>query len=129
MSKILIIDDSEFNLFAMQSVLTGMFELNSDTVDSGEKALELIKSRESKGQVPYTLILLDFFMMPGWNGPETANQIKDYFRNESLNRPPFILVQSEIEDSHYRAHIDNKNIDKWSFRKPMPNNELEIVLR
>ena len=73
--QILVIDDSEFNLFAIDSILTSMFMLPSDTAHSGEKGLELIQARAKSNQPMYKLILLDFFIIPGWNGPETADQI------------------------------------------------------
>ena len=78
-TQILVIDDSEFNLFAIASILSGMFQLPSDTANSGEKGLELIQARAKSGQPMYKLILLDFFIVPGWNGPETADQIKEFF--------------------------------------------------
>ena len=44
-------------------------------------------------------------------------------------RPPYILVQSEVEESHYKQYIGNANIDEWSFTKPMPNNEMDKLLK
>ena len=67
-AKILVVDDNEMNL----RVAVGLLRLCGivpDTVDSGEKALGLVK------QKTYDVILLDH-MMPKMDGLETLNRMK-----------------------------------------------------
>ena len=42
-AQVLIIDDQQFNLFAMQGQLYTEFKVGCDTAMSGEKALEVVK--------------------------------------------------------------------------------------
>jgi CheY-like chemotaxis protein len=71
--RVLVIDDEEFTLSALESILR-ILKVNVDeSVDfamSGKEALELVKKLQTHN-IRYCLILTDI-QMPGLNGIETA---------------------------------------------------------
>ena len=79
--KILIVDDREENLFAMETVLESP-ELHIITARSGNEALGILLDQE------VALILLDV-QMPGMNGFETAELIRGSSRTRHI---PIIFV-------------------------------------
>jgi signal transduction histidine kinase len=79
--KILIVDDREENLFAMEALLEGP-ELQIITARSGNEALGILL------EVEVALILLDV-QMPGMNGFETAELIRGSSRTRHI---PIIFV-------------------------------------
>jgi signal transduction histidine kinase len=79
--KILIVDDREENLFAMEALLEGP-ELQIITARSGNEALGILLEQE------VALILLDV-QMPGMNGFETAELIRGSSRTRHI---PIIFV-------------------------------------
>lgn len=72
--KALVIDDNETNRKILESILSS-WNIKYSSVDDGQKGLDIIHDNASSGH-PYDLILLDM-MMPGMNGLEVANQLKD----------------------------------------------------
>jgi len=67
-ARVLITDDNEFNL-KVTSGLLGMMGIQSDTADSGERAVELVKQND------YDIIFMDH-MMPKKDGIETVRDIR-----------------------------------------------------
>lgn len=79
-NRILIIDDEEFSLSALEVVLKCAninVEERVDLVMSGKEALELIQITETNG-VRYSLILTDI-SMPQMNGIELTKEIKKIY--------------------------------------------------
>ena len=81
-AEVLIIDDQQFNLFAMKGQLSHLGAA-CDTAISGEKAMEVLEQRLEALTIDktfpfYKLILLDY-SMPGMSGPETARKMKRLF--------------------------------------------------
>ena len=78
--RVLVIDDEEFTLSALESILR-ILKVNVDeSVDfamSGKEALELVKKLQ-KYDLRYCLILTDI-QMPGLNGIETAKLIRQFY--------------------------------------------------
>ena len=88
-ARVLIVDDDERNLLALQTVLEDVAEVVVAT--SGEEALRhLLKSE-------FAVILLDVFM-PGMDGYETAHLIRQ--REYSKRIPIIFLSAVNKEDSH-----------------------------
>lgn len=74
---ILAVDDSTFNLEALQLILNIHFKSEVDTAVSGKKSLLLVEERlkkEARGEKPYKLIFMDY-SMPDMNGLETSKRI------------------------------------------------------
>ena len=72
----MIIDDQAFILDIMQSILSSSYSIESDKAESGKLGLEKVKERLESDDEMYRLIIIDYCMDPGWNGPETTVQIK-----------------------------------------------------
>jgi signal transduction histidine kinase/two-component SAPR family response regulator len=88
-ARVLIVDDDERNLLAIQTVLEDVAEVVVAT--SGEEALRhLLKSE-------FAVILLDVFM-PGMDGYETAHLIRQ--REQSKRIPIIFLSAVNKEDAH-----------------------------
>lgn len=88
--RILVVDDDEMNLMRTKRILEKQYEVF--LVDSGEKALDKIKSEK------IDLILLDI-AMPGMDGIETFERMK----NRRDNIPVIFLTASGDEDDVYSA--------------------------
>jgi len=69
--NVLVVDDFESNLRVAKGILK-MFDLKIDTVESGYKAVDKVKSNNV-----YDIIFMDH-MMPGIDGIETVKQIRDH---------------------------------------------------
>ncbi|MBL0745503.1 sensor histidine kinase [Chryseolinea lacunae] len=93
--KILLVDDREENLLALESIL-----LNDDyalvKASSGKEALSVLLN-----DVDFHLILLDV-LMPVMNGFETAELI--YHRDRLINIPIIFLTALDIEGNIYKGY-------------------------
>ncbi|WP_329328836.1 response regulator [Streptomyces luteogriseus] len=110
---ILLVDDMEDNLTALEAVLAS---LNEPLVRarSGEEAMKAVLRR------PIALVLLDV-RMPGMDGFETASQIK---RLDQTRDVPIIFLTGADDDSGYAfrgyatgaADYVTKPFDPWVLR-------------
>ena len=110
---ILLVDDMEDNLTALEAVLAS---LNEPLVRarSGEEAMKAVLRR------PIALVLLDV-RMPGMDGFETASQIK---RLDQTRDVPIIFLTGADDDSCYAirgyatgaADYVTKPFDPWVLR-------------
>lgn len=66
--KLLVVDDNEINRMLAKKLLS-KFDFNVVTVDSGLKAIELLKSKD------FDVVLMDIHM-PGMSGYETAQSLR-----------------------------------------------------
>ncbi|MGP3973520.1 response regulator [Streptomyces sp. 8N114] len=112
-SSILIVDDMEENLVALQAVL-GPLEQQLVTVRSGEEALKAMLRQD------FALVLLDV-LMPGMDGFETANNIKRLDQTKDV--PIILLTGTDVDrDYAYRGYALGaadflaKPIDPWVLR-------------
>ena len=85
----MIVDDEKMNIFVIDSVLKSNFDIDSDQASSGAQAVELVSARlelAKLGLIPmYRLILLDYDLGNGLNGPEVAQAIRDLVKREEHN--------------------------------------------
>lgn len=88
-TKVLVVDDTEINLEIAKDILE-MFEVDADTAESGEKALEMLKDTR------YDIIFTDYFM-PEMDGIELTRRIRalddDYFA-----KVPVIALTGDCTD-------------------------------
>ncbi|MEU5026794.1 response regulator [Streptomyces milbemycinicus] len=112
-SAILIVDDMEENLIALEAVL-GPLDLRLVRAHSGEEALKAMLRQD------FAAVLLDI-LMPGMDGFETAATIK---RLDQTKDVPIILLTGEDTDSDYAyrgyaigaADFVTKPFDPWLLR-------------
>ena len=90
--KILVVDDQEMNIYAMEQVLKNI-GAEIFTAQSGNEALSRILYHD------FALILMDV-QMPEMNGFETAEIIRS---NESTKRTPIIFVTAINKEEKYVA--------------------------
>lgn len=79
---ILIVDDTQFNIMALQQILDKE-GFKSESALSGREAIEKVKLKD------YDLILMDC-EMPELDGWETTQMLKDLEKNEKVVLPPII---------------------------------------
>ncbi|HEV7627476.1 MAG TPA: response regulator [Streptomyces sp.] len=112
-SSILIVDDMEENLIALEAVL-GPLDQQLMTARSGEDALKAMLRQD------FAVVLLDV-LMPGMDGFETASNIK---RLDQTKDVPIILLTGTDVDADYAyrgyalgaADFLSKPIDPWVLR-------------
>jgi CheY-like chemotaxis protein len=112
-AKVLLVDDRNDNLVALQAILQGM-PLVTVAVDSGEAALKQLLLDD------FALILLDAHM-PGMDGFETATHVKSRDRTRQI---PIIFLTAADRDARlalrgYAAGaVDylTKPFDPWILR-------------
>ncbi|MER5650077.1 response regulator [Streptosporangium sp. NPDC002524] len=112
-AKILLVDDREENLIALEAILSSL-DLIPVRAKSGEEALKALLGTE------FALILLDV-RMPGMDGFETAAHIK---RRERTRNIPiiFLTVVDSAPDYAFRSYaagaVDylTKPFDPWVLR-------------
>ncbi|MBD3217744.1 MAG: response regulator [candidate division Zixibacteria bacterium] len=95
-SKILIVDDEEFNRKLLKGILASTGHDVFEAVD-GMKALELAKEN------PPDIILLDI-MMPGMDGFSVCRKLKD---SDKTNDIPILMITSLNEVDDYVRAVDS----------------------
>ncbi|AXE79863.1 response regulator [Streptomyces atratus] len=111
-SSILIVDDMEENLVALEAVLGSLAQVVR--AQSGEEALKAMLRQE------FAVVLIDV-MMPGMNGFETAANIKGLDQTKDV---PIILLTGAAVDPNYAyrgytvgaADFLIKPFDPWLLR-------------
>lgn len=112
--KVLVVDDNILNI-KVESRMLEFYDLHPDSADSGEDCIK--KCEENT----YDLILMDD-MMPGMNGTETMNKLRE---NPRFRTPVVILTANALEgmrESYMDAGFDDY------LAKPMEKAELRRVL-
>lgn len=110
---ILVVDDDPDMLRIMRSYLKDSYRVT--LISSGEEALEFLKSNKPDA------IVMDF-MMPGMNGLETVNEIKN--REESKSIPVFFLTAVSESDKIQ----DLMKVGQGYLQKPVGRRELLSLL-
>ena len=76
LATVLLVDDQQFNLFAMQSMFESL-GVSAEICLSGDLAIEMLAQRFENDQPLYKLIFLDY-SMPMKDGPQTASEIRSF---------------------------------------------------
>ena len=96
--RALVVDDNATNRLILNETLSS-WELRVSEAENGEACLETIADAEATGQ-PFQLILLDS-KMPGMDGFETAEKIKDRFGH--MEQTLMLLTSEESSRDISRA--------------------------
>ena len=71
--KVLIVDDSEFDLIPLEALLTDMFEVEVEQATGGQEAIDKFKANMSSSE-RYKLVFMDV-NMPGVDGLQATKEI------------------------------------------------------
>ena len=115
--KILVVDDAPINL-KVAKVLLQKYGVNPDLVDSGEKALEMMRKTD------YDLVFLDH-MMPGMNGVETLKQVRKM--NDYYQTAPVIALTGNVSTTARDEYLCFGFTDY--LEKPIMPEKIEELLR
>lgn len=113
-NKVLVVDDIEANLFAMQQVLKPLNNIEVITVSSGNEAIKVINEQE------LALVFLDV-QMPVMDGFEVAEKIKT-LTNFNKDLPIIFVTAINTEDKYVFNGYDSGAVDYIS--KPVNNDIL-----
>lgn len=116
-AKVLAVDDIEMNLEVIKSLLKET-AIQLDTALSGKECLKLISENE------YHIIFMDH-MMPGMDGIETFNRIKNEKESKNKNTPVVVLTANAIAGAR-EEYLKAGFFDYLA--KPICIEELEKVL-
>jgi len=117
---ILIVDDNPFNLLIAKHLVEDMgYKVN--TVLSGIKALEEVKSAQQKSQ-QYCIILMDL-QMPGMDGYETTRELRKMMGNKEIPEIPIIAVSANDTDD------DKRKCKEVGMYEHLPKPLYELSLR
>lgn len=116
-AKILVVDDNSVNLYVAKNLL-GLYEIKSDCVLSGEKAISAVDNKD------YDLILMDY-MMPQMDGVEAAKKIREN-HPEYKDIPIIAFTANAVEEA--RELLLNEGMDDF-IAKPVKATELEALLK
>ena len=81
-SQILIVDDSCFNILALQGLIRLKFDLPIDSATDGQEALQKIMDKYRLTGCTYRLILMDY-SMPNMDGPSSAKKILEFLSKQT----------------------------------------------
>ena len=115
-ARLLVVDDNAMNLEVMEGLLRDT-KMQVDYVDSGDKCVEMVQKNS------YDCILLDQ-MMPGMNGEDTLNKMKEL---DILHDTPVIALTAEAINGAKEGYIMKGFTDYIS--KPVKYEVLEMALK
>jgi len=124
---ILIVDDHEFNVDVLQSLLQVIGHVdNVDVAYDGDEALLKIDERYTRGASPYNLVLMDV-SMANLNGDEAVRQLRDAEKREERTRTRVVGL-SAYANASTRETCLAVGMDEYC-TKPMQLNTLKDVLK
>ena len=104
--RVLVVDDNQSSRMILENILTS-FKFNVSTVENGYDAIHLLQEAHVHHN-PYGLVLMDW-MMPGMNGIETIQKIREI--SGIASTLTFIMITShsredlkeELEENHINS--------------------------
>lgn len=117
-ASILMVDDNAINRKVFSSLLKAL-KIPTDTVDSGEKCLEIITEKH------YDLIFLDH-MMPGLDGIETLHRMKE-MKNHYCTDTPVIALTANAVTGAKEMYL-SEGFDSF-LSKPIITEKLEHMIK
>lgn len=116
-AKILVVDDTVMNLTVVKGLLK-QTKIQIDTADSGYEALTMVTKKK------YDIIFLDH-RMPGLDGIETLQHMKDMHNNPNHDVPTISLTANAISGAR-KQYIDAGFQDYLT--KPIDSEKLEEMI-
>jgi len=116
-AKILVTDDNEFNLKVASGLLNFM-EIEPETADSGDKAIEFIKKND------YDIVFMDH-MMPEKDGIETVHEIRKL--GGKYKKLTIIALTANAVTGARKMFLENGFSDYIS--KPINADELQDIVQ
>jgi len=116
-AKILVTDDNEFNL-RVTSGLLSLMEINTETANSGFKAIDLIQEND------YDIVFMDH-MMPEMDGIETVHKIRAL--GGKYEKLKIIALTANAIKGAREMFIDNSFDDFLS--KPIDISEMREIIK
>ncbi|KAL4454172.1 hypothetical protein ABPG73_011930 [Tetrahymena malaccensis] len=123
--QILIVDDNEFNIYAIQIRLK-MYSFIVDKATSGFEALDLIKKKKEHSCCnKYSLIFMDIDM-PVMNGYQTTEKILQFYKKLKTEPPVISACSAYIQESDKQKAYQVGM--KYYITKPINTQSFENVL-
>ena len=119
---ILLVDDEEFNLMTMQSLLK-LERVLADTATNGEEAVSKVEQNPN-----YKLIFMDVYM-PVMDGIQACKLIEEKLKNGHVNDKLTIVIVSAHSKETVMSQIDNLTCVKKFVQKPLARKKLKAILQ
>lgn len=94
--NILVVDDEEYNLLLVKSILEKL-KVNTATARSGKEAISCLQSKR------FDMVLMDI-QMPEMSGIETTRYIREHFKNGKASVPIIALTAGVAKDEAEMCH-------------------------
>lgn len=119
---ILLVDDEEFNLACLQSLLK-LERLLADTATNGEECINRIKSKSD-----YKLIFMDIYM-PIMDGIKASTIIDKMVKEKKINEKLVIIIVSAHAKETFEGQLNQLNVVKKFIQKPLTRKKLKTILQ
>jgi len=94
--RVLIVDDSPFNLMTLNSLMRQNYAIRCDEASNGEIAINMIREADKNG-APYKIIFLDC-NMPVLDGFETTKKLKRLMYAKEIEYFPIIALTALVSN-------------------------------
>jgi len=125
----LLVDDTPYNLFALQCFLH-LLKISADEAVNGEEAVNKIleKNKKDSGE-SYKLILMDI-NMPIMDGIQASNIVKEKIATGVIDFVPLIALSGENKtEEEKRAFCKNTGFSEY-MTKPITRDEfIKLLIR
>ena len=119
---ILLVDDEEFNLSSLQSLLK-MEKLMVDTACNGEDAIRIIQQNPM-----FKLIFMDVYM-PIMDGIQACKIIQEMFQQGQINQKVSVIIVSAHSKETVIHQIEKLTVVKKFVQKPLTKRKLKSILQ
>ena len=119
---ILLVDDEEFNLSSLQSLLK-IEKLIVDTACNGEDAIRLIQENPS-----FKLIFMDVYM-PIMDGIQACKIIQEMYQQGQVNQKVSVIIVSAHSKETIIHQIEKLTVVKKFCQKPLNRKKLKSILQ
>ncbi|KAL4490744.1 hypothetical protein ABPG72_021798 [Tetrahymena utriculariae] len=134
--QIMVVDDNQFNLYALQKIIQ-QFQFNLISLSDGDQAIEAIKNQYFSDCCPSPHMILMDIEMPNKNGYETVKEIIEFYKTfQYKNIPVIVACTAYVGQEDYEKSIDsgmddfiNKPILKMAFQNLIQNYRYQFFNR
>ncbi|CAG9326187.1 unnamed protein product [Blepharisma stoltei] len=118
-TDVLVVDDDEFNLEVIESILN-KYHIKHSKAHSGREAIKSIECRDTKHQ--FKVILMDC-NMPEMDGLETTREIDLLYKEGKIKNMPYIIAHSAYSSDEDRQLCFRSGMSDYLL-KPSPPEEI-----